>query len=32
LVKQIISGHQGTIAIESTSENGTIILIIFPIG
>ena len=31
LVKQLISGHQGTIAIESTSEKGTTILIIFPI-
>lgn len=30
LVKQLISGHQGTIAIESTSEKGTTILIIFP--
>ena len=30
LVKQLISGHQGTIAIESTSEKGTTILITFP--
>jgi nitrogen fixation/metabolism regulation signal transduction histidine kinase len=29
LVKQIISGHQGTIAIESTSENGTTMMLIF---
>jgi nitrogen fixation/metabolism regulation signal transduction histidine kinase len=29
LVKQIISGHQGTIAIESTSENGTTMTLIF---
>lgn len=31
LVKQLVSGHQGTIAIESTSEKGTTILIVFPI-
>lgn len=31
LVKQLISGHQGTITIESTSETGTTILIVFPI-
>ncbi len=29
LVKQIISGHQGTITIESTSEKGTTITLIF---
>jgi signal transduction histidine kinase len=30
LVKQIISGHQGTIAIESTSEKGTTFKLVFP--
>jgi nitrogen fixation/metabolism regulation signal transduction histidine kinase len=30
LVKQLISGHQGTITVETTSENGTTFMLVFP--
>ncbi len=30
LVKQLISGHQGTITVETTSESGTTFMLVFP--